>query len=172
MISSNSYLNASLNNLNFSFKTSSGDEINLSMYDNKSLSYKNTTTKNQSTTELTLSHQYGYSFEFKSNGITEQDMKEIKKAIEDLTPKIDDFMKNVQKNEPFSDQTITNLANSIKKELPDYQNQNEKNLVSSNLLDLFDNLLEKNKADMKLLQNSKKLFDEIQKQLDSFSLYA
>lgn len=172
MISSNSYLNASLNNLDFSFKTSSGDEINLSMYDNKSLSYKNTTTKNFNSTELTLSHQYGYNFEFKSNGITAQDMKEIKKAIEELTPKIDDFMKNVQKNEPFSDQTITNLANSIKKELPDYQNENEKNLISNNLLDLFDNLLEKNKADMNLLQTSKKLFDEIQKQLDSFSLYA
>lgn len=169
---SNSYASSSLNNFDFKFKTSSGDEINLSMYDNKSLEYKKQSDKNTQTSELTLSHQYGYKFEFKSNGLSQQDKLEIAKALEDITPKIDEFIKQTNKNAPFSNDAITNLANSIKKDLPQIKNENQKNAISSSVLDLFDNLLKQNKANEKTLQSSKNLFDEILKQLQSFSIYA
>lgn len=169
---SNSYANSSLNSFDFKFKTSSGDEINLSMYNNKSLEYKKQSDKNTQTSELTLSHQYGYKFEFKSNGLSQQDKLEIAKALEDITPKIDEFIKQADKNAPFSNYAITNLANSIKKDLPQIKNENQKNAISSNVLDLFDNLLKQNKANEKTLQSSKNLFDEILKQLQSFSIYA
>lgn len=169
---SNSYASSSLNNFDFKFKTSSGDEINLSMYDNKSLEYKKQSDKNTQTLELTLSRHFGYKFEFKSNGLSQQDKSEIAKALEDITPKIDEFIKQTEKNAPFSNDAITNLANSIKKDLPQIKNENQKNAISSSVLDLFDNLLKQNKADEKTLQSSKNLFDEILKQLQSFSIYA
>ena len=89
-----SYANSSLNSFDFKFKTSSGDEINLSVYNNKSLEYKKQSDKNTQTSELTLSHKYGYKFEFKSNGLSQQDKLEIAKALEDITPKIDEFINN------------------------------------------------------------------------------
>ena len=72
----------------------------------------------------------------------------------------------------FSNDAITNLANSIKKDLPQINNENQKNAIGSSVLYLFDNLLKQNKADEKTLQSSKNLFDEILKQLQSFSIYA
>ena len=139
-----SYANSSLNSFDFKFKTSSGDEINLSVYNNKSLEYKKQSDKNTQTSELTLSHKYGYKFEFKSNGLSQQDKLEIAKALEDITPKIDELINN----------------------------KNQKNAIGSSVLDLFDNLLKQNKADEKTLQSSKNLFDDILKQLQSFSIYA
>ena len=139
-----SYANSSLNSFDFKFKTSSGDEINLSMYNNKSLEYKKQSDKNTQTSELTLSHKYGYKFEFKSNGLSQQDKLEIAKALENITPNIDEFINN----------------------------ENQKNAIGSSVLDLFYNLLKQNKADEKTLQSSKNLFDEMLKQLQSFSIYA
>ena len=139
-----SYANSSLNSFDFKFKTSSGDEINLSMYNNKSLEYKKQSDKNTQTSELTLSHQYGYKFEFKSNGLSQQDKLEIAKALENITPNIDELINN----------------------------KNQKNAIGSSVLDLFNNLLKQNKADEKTLQSSKNLFDEILKQFQSFSIYA
>lgn len=48
------YQSASLNSFDFSFKTSSGDEINLKMYDNKTASYASTKTAGASASALTL----------------------------------------------------------------------------------------------------------------------
>ena len=139
-----SYANSSLNSFDFKFKTSSGDEINLSMYNNKSLEYKKQSDKNTQTSELALSHKYGYKFEFKSNGLSQQDKLEIAKALENITPNIDELINN----------------------------KNQKNAIGSSVLDLFNNLLKQNKADEKTLQSSKNLFDEILKQIQSFSIYA
>ena len=85
------------------------------MYNNKSLEYKKQSDKNTQTSELILSHKYGYKFEFKSNGLSQQDKLEIAKALEYITPKIDEFIKQADKNASFSNHAITKLANSIKK---------------------------------------------------------
>ena len=114
------------------------------MYNNKSLEYKKQSDKNTQTSELTLSPKYGYKFEFKSNDLSQQDKLEIAKELEGITPKIDEFINN----------------------------KNQKNAIGSSVLDLFNNLLKQNKADEKTLQSSKNLFDEILKQLQSFSIYA
>ncbi|ABK82116.1 ATP/GTP-binding protein [Campylobacter fetus] len=170
------YANASYNNFAFNFKTSSGDSINLSLYDNKKLNYSSQKDGSSSSKELTLSHQYGYKFEFNSNGLSEQDRAEIAQAMEDLKPKLEDFMKKIKENEPFSDDTITNLANSLKKDLPNVKSENQKNAVSSSLLDLFDNIITKNTdnnvLDKNILYPANKLFEEMLKQMERFSIYA
>jgi len=50
------YQSASLNSFDFSFKTSSGDEINLKMYDNKTVDYASAKTAGASASALTLTH--------------------------------------------------------------------------------------------------------------------
>ena len=60
----------------------------------KQLRIQKQSDKNTQTSELALSHKYGYKFEFKSNGLSQQDKLEIAKALEDITPKIDELINN------------------------------------------------------------------------------
>lgn len=166
-----SYQSASLNNLDFSFKTSSGDEIKFNMYDNKTIDYASSKNGNTSVSALTLTHEYGYNFSYKGDGLDENDKAELAKALEEIAPSIEKFMKNVKDGQDPTFAQVTNLANSLKKKLPEIKDENHKNFISDNTLKLFDKLMEQQKADQKLLQNSKKLFDSLMEQMDSFKFY-
>ncbi|WP_086240589.1 ATP/GTP-binding protein [Campylobacter devanensis] len=174
----NSYANASYNAFNYSFKTSSGDTINLAMYDNKELAYSSKNSKNSSEQSLNLRHAYGYKFELNSqNGISAQDKLEIAKALEELRPKIDDFMKHIKENEPFSDETISNIANSLKKELPNLNSDDAKIELKSSLLDMFDEMLKEHKTknnnlNKSLLEQTQKLFENMLKPQNNLNYYA
>ena len=72
--------NYSYNDFNFSMQTSSGDTINLKMYDERSLEVAHTEDEASSLTTLSLSHAYGYRFEYEGNGIDAADKKEIGKS--------------------------------------------------------------------------------------------
>ena len=67
----------------------------------KQLRIQKQSDKNTQTSELALSHKYGYKFEFKSNGLSQQDKLEIAKTLESITPKIDEFIKQADKNAHF-----------------------------------------------------------------------
>nr|WP_315109116.1 ATP/GTP-binding protein [uncultured Campylobacter sp.] len=165
------YQSASLNSFDFSFKTSSGDEINLKMYDNKTVDYASAKTAGASASALTLTHEYGYSFSYKGDGLDARDKEELAAALEKIAPSIDKFIKNVKEGEDPIFSRVTNLANSLRKELPEVKDANHKNFIADGTLKLFDRLMEQNKAGSRLLQNSKKLFDELISQLDSFKFY-
>ena len=166
-----SYQSINLNNFDFSFKTSGGDEIKFNMYDNKTVDYESSKNHNTSAQSLTLTHEYGYSFSYKGDGLDENDKIELAKALEDIAPSVEKFIKNVKDGEEPTFAKITNLANSLKKQLPEIKDENHKNFISNNTLNLFDRLMEKQKADQKILENSKKLFDGLIEQLDSFKFY-
>lgn len=177
-MTTNSYANASYNAFNYSFQTSSGDTISLSMYDNKELAYSSKSTKDSKEQTLSLSHSYGYRFELNSdNGLSEQDRAEIAKAMQELRPKIDDFMKQVKASEPFSDETIANIANSFKKDLPNLNDNDAKIELKRSLLDMFDEMLKENKTknnniNKNLLEQTHKLFENMIKPQDSLNYYA
>lgn len=169
----NLYSQSSLNSFNFSLKTSSGDEINLKAYDNKTLSYASSQNQNSSSQSLTLTHEYGYSFAYTGNGLDARDLAELDEALKQIQPQIDEFMKNVAAGNQIagSNQTISNLANRIKSQLPEARDLNHNNLIADKTLKLFDSLLEQNKAAKNVLEASKKLFDEIQNKTNKFSFY-
>ncbi|MCR8679197.1 MULTISPECIES: ATP/GTP-binding protein [Campylobacter] len=177
-MTTSNYANASYNAFNYSFKTSSGDTINLSMYDNKELNYSNKNSTNSQSQTLSLKHSYGYKFELNSdNGLSQQDRDEIAKAMEELRPKIDEFMKQVKENEPFSDETIANISNSLKKYLPDLSSNDAKIELKKSLLDMFDEMLKENKStnnkiNKTLLEQTNKLFENMIKPQNSLNYYA
>ena len=165
------YQKANFNSFDFNFKTSGGDEIKFSMYDNKTVDFTSSKTATSSARSLTLTHEYGYSFSYSGDGIDEKDRAEIAKALEEIKPSIEKFIKNVKEGEDPTFAQITNLANNLKKSLPDIKDINHKNFISDNALNLFDKILEKNQADLRVLENAKKLFDSLIEQLDSFKFY-
>ncbi|QCD44215.1 ATP/GTP-binding protein [Campylobacter mucosalis] len=167
----NLYSQSSYNNLDFAFKTSSGDKINLSMYDNKSVQMSSVKTQNSSTQAMTLTHEYGYQFEYSGNGLDANDIKEINEALKKIKPQIDEFMKSVDEGNIFSNNEISNFANELKKNLPQAKDLNHANAIADNALKMFDEMLEQHKAGQKLLEKTKKLFDDLMDSTNKFSFY-
>ena len=170
-ISENSY---NYNDFNFSIQTSSGDTIDLKLYDKKSseMSYE----KNGDSAEmmLSLTHSYGYSFEYQGDGIDAQDKKEIDEAMKTIKPMLEQYMQNVKESkDDFSMSEITNKAFDINQYLPKTEDLNTKNYLSDKTLKKIDKILEKaENQNEKLLKHAQKLFDSLQKQMDRFELYS
>ncbi|MGG7048579.1 MULTISPECIES: ATP/GTP-binding protein [unclassified Campylobacter] len=160
-----------LSSLDFSFKTSSGDKINLGLYNNKSVEYASARTANSSIQSLTLTHEYGYNFEYVGNGIDANDLKEINEALEKIQPKIDEFLKQIEDDKIFSNSEITNLASSLKSELPQAKDLNHANLIADKTLKMFDSLLEQHKLSQKMLEKVNKLFENVIDNTQKFSFY-
>ena len=165
--------NYNYNDFGFSMQTSSGDKIDLQLYDEKSseVSYK----KDGKSTEmmLSLAHSYGYKFAYKGDGIDAQDKKEIDQAMKTIKPMLEQYMKNVKESEnDFSMSEITNKAFDINQHLPKAKDLNTKNYLSDKTLKNIDKILEKaDNQNEKMLKHAQKLFDSLQKHMDSFELY-
>lgn len=159
-------LDASKNqNFNMSYTTSSGKSLSFSMYDNKSLNYKD----NEDEKSLSLRHQYGFSFSYEGSKLTQTDIKEIENAMKDVKPMLDNFLQNSKINELKPKELIEN-AMKIADVLPTPKDENHQNAIMSNLTSNLQNLINKNKTDIKeqnvnMLEDSKKLMDEILKQM-------
>lgn len=169
-ISANNY---SSNAFGFSLQTSSGDTIDLSMYDQRSAEISQETNGSTQTTTLSLSHAYGYSFHYQGDGIDANDQKEIDEAMKQIQPMMDEYLKNVQESDGSTTQAkTTNTAYDINALLPKAQDLNTQNYTNDALLKSLDKILEKAQNQQeKMVQEAQKLFDSILKQQKGFNLY-
>lgn len=165
--------NYDYNDFNFSMQTSSGDKIDLKLYDEKSSEMSYTENSSSSQLILSLSHSYGYEFAYEGDGIDAQDQKEIDEAMQTIQPMLEKYMKNVKESESdFSMSEITNKAFDINQYLPKTEDLNTKNYLSDQTLKSIDKILEKaENQNEKMLNHAQKLFDSILKQMDRFELY-
>jgi len=161
----------SYNDFNFSMQTSSGDTINLKMYDEKTSDFSHQQDANSSSTTLSLSHAYGYSFKYEGNGIDAQDKQEIAEAMKLIQPMLEDYLKNVADSEP-KNADIINKAFDINTYLPKPKDVNTKNYLNDTTLKTLDTILEKTEnQNEKILKQAQKLFDALLKQSERFELY-
>ena len=161
--------NYNYNSFGFSMQTSSGDNINLSMYDAR---YAEISQESDGTT-LTLAHAYGYNFHYDGNGIDANDQKEIDEAMKLIQPMMDEYLSNVENSETTTSQAkTTNTAYNINSALPTLKDINTQNYANDSMLKSLDKILEKaQKQNEKLLEEAQKLFDNILKQQKGFELY-
>lgn len=159
------------NSFDFNFKTGSGDNISLSMYDNKEISVESMQDGNMSMQSFSLSHSYGYEFEYSGNGLDENDKKEIAAALEELQPSIDTFMSNINDSGIPSPKSILNLSREMSSQLPKADTTEKQDAIHDGLLNLFDNTLKDYFPNEDVLKGAKSLFDRINEQMKSFSLY-
>jgi hypothetical protein len=167
-IYANSY---NYSDFNFSMTTSSGDTIDLMMYDETSseLSYQKDAVA--TTTMLSLKHSYGYEYKYEGDGIDAQDQKEIDAAMKQIEPMIADFMEKAQENS-LSNAQITNKAFDINSYLAKPEDLSTKNYQNGKLLKTIDKILEKaENQNEKILKEAQKLFDALLKQQEQFELY-
>jgi hypothetical protein len=164
--------NYSYNSFDFSFKTSSGDTIDLSMYDERSAEISHEQSGSTSITSFSLSHAYGYSFHYQGNGIDVNDQKEIDEAMKLIQPMMNDYLKNVAKNGTSTSQLTTNTAYDINSKLPTMKDLNTQNYANDSMIKSLDKILEKaENQNEKMLKEAQKLFDSILKQQKGFELY-
>ncbi len=162
--------------LNIQMKTSSGDVIKMDFSNKQSLSMKQNQNEDSTSSSMQFASMQSYEFNVESNGIDEQDKKEIKAFMKIAQPYIDSFMDELKENNQKS--PIGKIAHDIASifEPNKPRDENNKNFVKSGIVNMFDNSIKKlelpeiKQADIfkeaqKLLEQTLKEFDEFNKNI-------
>lgn len=147
--------------LSISMKTSSGDTLSLNFENERSLSMSTKTTSNSKEETFSFSSMQAFSFSVDSNGISEQDQKEINAFMKEAQPYIDKFMKELADQNQTS--PINKVASDVTKLIGNLKNSDEniKNHAKKGIVDLFDNSLKETKSTEKMIKEAQKLMQKI-----------
>lgn len=175
--------------LNISMKTSSGDIINLDFSNEQEMDLKNSQNDNNKSSQLKFSSMQAFQFDMQSNGLDEQDKKEIAAFMELAQPRIDAFIKELSDGNQKSSvssvaKDVTNMLSNLDEKESDF-----KNYAKNSVVDMFDNSLEKSQKNLhipnkkesviapeenpnvidfdKLFKESQKLLEKILEEIDS-----
>ncbi len=149
----------------FKFTTSDGDKIDLKLTDSIEASSNLKRSEGLISQELTLKHYFGYEFKYEGNGLSKQDIKEIKEAFKKMKPLLEKFLKEKEAN----DKVMSNVANHLKSFLPTIKNKNHENALKFHAVETFDDIL-KNFPSLERLKKAKNLFDKLFS--NNFELFA
>jgi hypothetical protein len=149
--------------LSLQIKTSSGDTIDLGMFQESSASYSETNDSSGSTKTTELSFSQGYKLHYEGNGISEQDQKEIADALKKFKPEIDKFMGKSNGNEDAKNSSkpedwLASLGSNI---MPTPKDDNTKNMQKSEMAKMFDDVMKNFKPSEQIFNDSKRLLDKI-----------
>ena len=169
--------------LNIAMRTSSGDVIKMDFANEQASSIQHSQNKNASSSSMTFSSMQSFHFSIDSNGIDEQDKKEIDAFMKIAQPFVDDFLKELSQDAPGT--PVTKLAHDIAGMFDPNRDRDEngKNAIKTNIVKMFDNALaeieppkEMSMQEMiqKLFEDTQKLLEKTLKEFDNFNkeLYA
>ena len=169
--------------LNISMRTSSGDVIEMDFANHQSASLSYEQNANGSKTQMSFSSMQSFQYSVDSNGIDAQDQKEIDAFMKIAQPFIDNFLKELADTAPKS--PVSKIAHDIAGifEPTKERDENSKNHVKTNIVDMFDNSMKKleipeklNKEELmeKIYKETQKLLKKTLKEFDEFNknLYA
>lgn len=161
MISSSSLDAYRSHELSIAMKTSSGDTLSLNFENEQSLSMSTKTTSNSQEESFSFSSMQAFSFNIESNGISEQDQKEINAFMKEAQPYIDKFMKELEEQNQTS--PINKIASDVTKLIGNLKNSDEnvKNSAKKGVIDLFDNAVKEIKTTEKMIEEAQKLMQKI-----------
>lgn len=154
--------------LNIQMKTSSGDTLSLNFENSQSLSLNEKTTDTTKEQSFSFSSLQAFSFNLDSNGISEQDQKEINAFMKKAQPYIDKFMKELEDQNQTS--PINKVASDVTKLIGNLKNSDEnvKNYAKKGVVDLFDNAVKETKTTEKMIEEAQKLMQKIIDGFDKF----
>jgi hypothetical protein len=151
--------------LSIDMKTSSGDKLSLNFENEQSLSLNSQQDDNSKKANFSFSSMQAFSFTLETNGISEQDQKEIDAFMKKAQPYIDKFMKELEEQNQHS--PVNKIASDILKNIGNLKesSENVKNNAKKEMVDLFDKALENTNNFEKMIEESQKL---LQKIIDGF----
>lgn len=147
--------------LNIYMKTSSGDTLSLNFQNEQSLSLNQTKSENSKEQSFSFSSMQAFSFNIDSNGISEQDKKEIDAFMKKAQPYIDKFMKELSEQNQTS--PVNKVASDVTKMIGNLKHSDEtvKNQAKKGVVDLFDNSAKESKTTEKMIDEAQKLLKKI-----------
>jgi len=166
MVSSTSLNAYRSHELSMDMKTSSGDTLSLNFENTQQLSLSSQKDDNSKSTAFSFSSMQAFSFKLDSNGISEQDQKEIDNFMKKAQPYIDKFMKELEDQNQTS--PINKVAHDIIKQIGNLKNSDEniKNNTKKGIVDMFDNAVKNMKTTEKMVDEAQKLMQKI---IDGFN---
>ena len=147
--------------LNIQMKTSSWDTLSLNFTNEQSLSLNEKTTDESKEQSFSFASMQAFSFNLDSNGISEQDQKEINAFMKKAQPYINKFMKELEKENQTS--PINKVASDVTKLIGNLKNSDEnvKNHAKKGVVDMFDNAVKETKTTEKMIEEAQKLMQKI-----------
>jgi len=169
--------------LNIQMRTSSGDLIKMDFANEQSASMRHSQNENGSSTRASFSSMQSFHFSIDSNGIDEQDQKEIDAFMKTAQPFIDNFLKELSEDAPGT--PVTKLAHDIAGMFNPNKERDENgiNNIKTNIVKMFDNAIKDIKPPehlsfedtiKKIFEDTQKLLEKTLKEFDNFNkeLYA
>ncbi len=170
--------------LNIAMKTSSGDVIKMDFSNEQSLSMSSSKTEKNSSASLSFSSMASFNFSMDSNGIDEQDKKEIKAFMKVAQPFIDKFLKELDDGsqespmskiakqvadvfQPINDKA-TNQTNKANEEHPQ-KNENIHNFAKNSIVQMFDNAAKQIKSIDQIFADAQKLLEKTLHEFDKIN---
>ena len=154
--------------LNIMMRTSSGDTIEMDFSNKQSLSMSQQQDRSGTQSSLSFSSMQSFNFSINSNGLDEQDKKEIASFMEQAQPFIDSFLQELQEDAPKSpvSKLAQDIASTFEPSRP--RDENTQNNVKSNIVKMFDQSLQKLEIPQKSDQENRleKIFEQTQKLLE------
>jgi len=147
--------------LDIQMKTSSGDTLSLNFENSNELSLNEKTSSDGKEQSFSFSSLQAFSFNIDTNGISEQDQKEINDFMKKAQPFIDKFMKELEDQNQTS--PINKVASDVTKLIGDLKHSDDtiKNLAKKGVVDLFDNAIKPIKINENILNEAQKLMQKI-----------
>jgi hypothetical protein len=164
--------------LNIAMKTSSGDVIKMDFANHQSASLSHEQNENGSKTSMSFASMQSFKFSVDGNGIDAQDQKEIEGFMKIAQPFIDSFLKELEDAAPKS--PVSQLAHKVAGifEPSQPRNENAKNNVKTNIVEMFDNSMKKLEIPKKeenvnpldrIFEEAQKLLEKTLKEFDEFN---
>lgn len=151
--------------LSIQMKTSSGDTLSLNFQNEQSLSLNEKTTADSKEQAFSFASMQAFSFKIESNGISEQDQKEINAFMKKAQPYIDKFMKELEDQNQTT--PVNKIASDVTKLIGNLKNSDEnvKSHAKNGIVNLFDNAINSAKSNEKMIDEAQKLLKKV---LDGF----
>ena len=148
----------------FSYTTSSGKNLSFAMFDKSELSVS----KDASSTSLSLTREYGYSFSYEGSKLTNEDLAEIKNAMQELSPSINEFLQSSKVGE-MNPREVISSAMKMADLLPSSSDENFTQASFSSLANKINELLNKNKCQQVSDYKDINVSDKIVKIIQSYT---
>lgn len=151
-------LQAYANAYDFSFTTSSGDTLTLSMNSKTSTAFS----KNENGSSHALYREFSYQMKYEGNGLDANDKKEIQKALEEAQPMMQSFFEKANESESKAiDAFRNNLASSLKQSIAPHTNEQNIENVKDETAKSIGGTLSMFDVNERLFTQAAKLFEEI-----------
>ena len=160
--------------LSIMMKTSSGDIINMDFSNKQALQMQSKQNDSGTQSSLSFSSMQSFQFSMQTNGIDEQDKKEIAAFMKQAQPYLDKFTKELDAENNSS--PISKVAKNISDIFSPIKNsdQNIQNFAKNSIVSMFDNSLKSFPDPSKISDQMQTLLEKTLKQFDKLTneLYA